>query len=434
MNPLRRCARSSLALVLLTGFLIALSAPAGAEGSPHTFSARPASRPRTHAAPTPAAVFVPIVPCRVLDTRSTGALGSGASVNITIVGGTCGVPAAATSVEASISAVAPAGNGFARVWPTGSTPPSGTVLNYSAGKGTTNTGAVAISAAGKLTLKNFSGPANYVIDVQGYYAAQVDIPVGTIGSIYVPLRPCRVLDTRGSGGPLANGATRAVPVSTTSGCAVPTTATGVEASVSAVAPGGNGYARIWPAGAAAPNATFLNYANGQATTNTGAIAVGNSASLSLRNLGGRSNYVVDIQGYFVKPLDVPSGHLRTEYHAFTPCRFFDSRAPADGPFQPGDYLNGPVTQGGTGCPIPGNSIAVELSVSAVAPTGSGYARVYPTAGGAPNATFLNYSKGQSTTNTGAVSLDAGSNVELTNYAGTTDYTLDVQGAWVLTPT
>jgi hypothetical protein len=431
MNPSRRRARGALALALLAGSLFAFSAPAGAEGSPQTFPVQPASGAQNQAAPTPGAVFVPIVPCRVLDTRGTGALASAASVDITIVGGTCGVPAAATSVEASISAVTPAGNGFARVWPTGTTPPSGTVLNYSAGKGTTNTGAVAISAAGKLTLKNFSGPANYVIDVQGYYAEQGNVPVGTVGSNYVPLRPCRVLDTRGSGGPLAAGATRTVPVSATPGCAVPATATGVEASVSAVAPGGEGYARIWPAGAAAPNATFLNYATGQATTNTGAIAVGNSASLSLRNFGGPSNYVVDIQGYFAKPLDVPPGITRTEYHAFTPCRFFDSR-PRPEPFQPGDYVNGAVTAA-TGCPIPDGSTAVELSVSAVAPTASGYTRVYPQAGGAPNATSLNYSKSQSTTNTGAVSLDAGARIQLTNYAGTTDYTLDVQGAWVPLP-
>ncbi|CAN5580652.1 hypothetical protein BH10ACT1_BH10ACT1_41180 [soil metagenome] len=420
-----------LALALVTGSLVAHSAPAGADGSPRTFPGSTGTGARTNVVASPGTVFVPTVPCRVLDTRGTGALASGQSTNVTVTGGTCGIPVAATSVEASISAVTPSGNGFTRVWPTGSTPPSGTVLNYSKGKGATNTGAVAISAAGKLTLKNFSGPANYVIDIQGYYAEQDDIPGSTIGSNYVPLRPCRVLDTRGSGGPLAAGATRNVPVSTTSGCAVPANATGVQASVSAVDPGGTGYARIWPKGAAAPNATSLNFAAGQSSTNTGGLALGTSASLSLQNFGGPANYVVDIQGYFVKFADIPSGVARTEYQAFSPCRFYDSRLDEGAsPFLPGDSIGGPMTAQGTGCPIPDGATAAEVSVSAVNPTAPGYARVYPLAGGPPNATSLNYSKGQSTTNTGPVSVDAGGDIELTNYSGTTHYTLDVQGAWV----
>lgn len=429
MNPLRRRARGALALALLAGSLFAFTAPAGAEGSPRTFGTDPAPGAQTKLAPTPGSVFVPMKPCRVLDTRGTGALGPNATRDIMIIGGTCGVPDTATSVEASISAVTPSGNGFARVWPTGSAPSTGTVLNYSAGKGTTNTGAVAISGTGKLTLKNFSGPSQYVVDVQGFYTRADQLP-SDAGSYYVPLRPCRVLDTRGSGGPLAAGATRSVSLVDTTGCDVPSGATGVEAAVSAVAPAATGYARVWPTGAGEPNATFLNFAAGQATTNTGAIAAGAGTALTLRNFGGPSNYVVDIQGYFIRFSDAGDVTLN-EFHAFSPCRFFDSRDfPEEPPFGPGDYISGPVTADGTGCPIPEGATAAELSVSAAAPTSSGYTRVYPEAGGAPNATFLNYSKGQSTTNTGSVSLDGDGYIELTNYTGITDYTLDVQGAWV----
>jgi len=72
-----------------------------------------------------------------------------------------------------------------------------------------------------------------------------------------------------------------------------------EVSVSAVGPTGSGYARVWPDGAAAPNATFLNYASGQSVTNTGTVALSSGGAVRLANASGASHYAVDLQGFYL---------------------------------------------------------------------------------------------------------------------------------------
>ena len=51
-----------------------------------------------------------------------------------------------------------------------------------------------------------------------------------------------------------------------------------------------------------PNATFMNMAPGEDITNTGAIALAQSGNqqLKIRNFGGPTHYVIDIQGYYLR--------------------------------------------------------------------------------------------------------------------------------------
>ncbi|HEX2577995.1 MAG TPA: hypothetical protein VHK88_16730 [Aquihabitans sp.] len=419
-----RPSRAGTALALLAVSVAAMVAPAAAADPPDRIAPAPADGQRA-ADVVDDAFFFPITPCRVLDTRATAPLAANATRDVAITGGTCGVPATATAVEASVSSVTPAGDGFARVWPAGGTPSNGTVLNYSAGKGTTNTGAVAIGETGGLTVKNFSGPSHYVIDVQGYFVPATELVGLETGSVYVPLSPCRVLDTRGDG-PVAVGTGPTVRLATAPSCAVPAEATAVEASISAVTPGATGFLRAWPAGSPAPNATFLNYAAGQSTTNTGAIALSAATEMQLRVFGAPTNVVVDIQGYFIEIDDLPDGAVGATFDAFAPCRVYDSRQDPEGAFAPGETLEAELAGA---CGVPAGAVAAEVSLSAVTPSAPGYARVWPASEAEPNATFLNYSAGQATTNTGSVRLDAAGAVEVGNAGGPAHYTLDVQGAW-----
>ena len=130
----------------------------------------------------------------------------------------------------------------------------------------------------------------------------------------VPITPCRILDTRNaSGGALAVGTDRAVQVSGTTGfsaqgggsggCGVPSEATAVAVSLSAVAPKGAGYLRAWPHGAAAPTATVLNWlgaTNGGVTTGS-TLAIGNQ-KIDVRAFGSTTHLVIDVTGYFVEPI------------------------------------------------------------------------------------------------------------------------------------
>ncbi len=89
-------------------------------------------------------------------------------------------------------------------------------------------------------------------------------------------------------------------------------------------------------------------------------------------------------------------------------------------------------QGGDdeGCNVPSAAVAIEASISAVAPRTGGYFRSWPE-GVEPNATILNFSANRATTNTGTITLaDAETDLQAKSYGGPAHYVIDVQGFYV----
>ncbi len=123
--------------------------------------------------------------------------------------------------------------------------------------------------------------------------------------------------------------------------------------------------------------------------------------------------------------------------AVTPCRVLDTRVGSPlvwgsvRSFQIAGSGSEFAAQGGKsgGCGIPDGALAVEMSVTAVSPTRDGFFRAWPAGVTPPQATFLNYTGGQRTTNTGSVALAPTGLKDLTvgNYYGTVHYVIDVQG-------
>ena len=106
--------------------------------------------------------------CRAVDTRNAGGVlapgGSRSfrmrgSVSLAGQGGSasgCGVPANASAVEVTFTAVSPSGaNGFVQAFPAGSSSRA-TVLNYTVGRSITNTGTIPLNT----TVDNDLGVAN----------------------------------------------------------------------------------------------------------------------------------------------------------------------------------------------------------------------------------------------------------------------------------
>ncbi len=133
-------------------------------------------------------VYTPITPCRILDTRVAGGtiaggfsrdfnavVGSGG--NFSSQGGSatdCGAVAAGQSVAViNVTAVTPAGAGFATVYPFGVTRPLASSVNYTAGAIVNNT--VVTRMPNPLTTKDFTiysfAASDFVADVVGFYAA-----------------------------------------------------------------------------------------------------------------------------------------------------------------------------------------------------------------------------------------------------------------------
>jgi alpha-tubulin suppressor-like RCC1 family protein len=154
-----------------------------------------------------------------------------------------------------------------------------------------------------LRLRNLGGTAHLLADVQGYW-----IPFE--GSLYVPVTPCRLVDTR-SGSPLGAAGARPLRIGgagpgftqqggSAGGCTIPEDATAVEVSLTAVDVTGVGFSRLWPGDRTEPGAAALNFGPGQNTTNSGTVALSRSGlvDLAVRNYSPQSRYIVDVLGYY----------------------------------------------------------------------------------------------------------------------------------------
>lgn len=134
--------------------------------------------------PEGASAFVPVTPCRVMDTRS-GAdtvgprnqpLGAAFTHTAQITGdnGECtgagAVPSGATGVALNVTAVNPTAGTYITVWPADVQQPTASNLNVRAGDGPTpNKVDVKLSVDGKVSFFNFAGSVDLVADVTGYY-------------------------------------------------------------------------------------------------------------------------------------------------------------------------------------------------------------------------------------------------------------------------
>ncbi len=143
--------------------------------------------------PVPAgSVFVPITPCRLVDTRvgsgKTGAFGPPAlQANqarvIPVPGSNCALPkAAAYSGNFVTITAAGKGPGWLAAWPDGEVWPGTVILNAPQGGTVNNSADVAASAVGGIQVLA-TGDTDLVIDINGYYVVGAAGPQGPIGPV-----------------------------------------------------------------------------------------------------------------------------------------------------------------------------------------------------------------------------------------------------------
>lgn len=135
-------------------------------------------------AATPAApsTFVPIVPCRLADTRPgtnnvgtrSTPLAGGEAATLAVWGtnGNCTIPSTATGIASNVTAVNATASGFLTLFPADASQPLTSNLNTSAGAPPTpNQVTVGLSAAGAIKVFNNAGTVDVIIDIVGYYQA-----------------------------------------------------------------------------------------------------------------------------------------------------------------------------------------------------------------------------------------------------------------------
>ena len=130
--------------------------------------------------------FVPIIPCRLFDTRHSvppvkGRFEAGETRDFFIYGGgdeiseqggsaACFIPPTSVAVHLNFTAVDPGGFGFLRAWPRGGSEPTATLMAWD-GKSISNATAIEFNNDGDkdLTIKIYGGSTDLVGDVVGYY-------------------------------------------------------------------------------------------------------------------------------------------------------------------------------------------------------------------------------------------------------------------------
>jgi len=125
------------------------------------------------------AVFVPIAPCRLFDTRASDNIGSRSSpigVGETFTqqvhgtNGNCTVPSDAVGVAMNVTTVNGTAASFLTIWPEDAAKPLASSLNWIPGAPPTpNKVDVKLSATGAISLFNKSGSVDVLADVVGYY-------------------------------------------------------------------------------------------------------------------------------------------------------------------------------------------------------------------------------------------------------------------------
>lgn len=381
------------------------------------------------AAPNVSGEYHSVTPARILDTRSTTAVGTAASISVQVTG-RGGVPATGVlAVVMNVTAAAPTAGGYLSVWPTGEAQPEVSSLNFVPGQTVPNLVTVKVGATGAVSIFNAAGQTHVLADVVGYY----DDASAAGGGWYNPLTPARLLDTRATG-PVGANSSISLPVAGRGG--VP--ASGVQAvvlNVTAVDPTGSGFVTVWPGGAR-PNASSLNFSAGQTIANLVIVGV-NSGSVSLYNETGNTNLVADVVGWF----DV-TGAQGLVFTPITPARAVDTRGG-----EPVGQDQGPYAPPVAVIPVNRNLVrAVVMNVTATQTTADSYFTVYPPLTVAPSGTprpdasNLNWKAGQTVPNavmsgvspSNVAGLDAGL-VTVYNRFGQAHLLIDVVGYFTAPP-
>lgn len=129
-----------------------------------------------------ASVFVPIVPCRLFDTRASAdnnvgtrntPIGPGEAATFAVWGanGNCIIPNIATGIATNATAVNPTAASYVTIYPADAVPrPTASNLNVVAGAPPTpNQVTVGLSAGGAIGVFNNGGRVDIIVDIVGYY-------------------------------------------------------------------------------------------------------------------------------------------------------------------------------------------------------------------------------------------------------------------------
>ncbi|MER5637600.1 PKD domain-containing protein [Kitasatospora sp. NPDC002227] len=348
--------------------------------------------------------FIPITPTRVFDSRKPDMggrpqrLAPGQSVTL-YVPTQAGHPHADAAVL-NVTAVNPDSAGYLSVYPYGTDRPATSNVNFKAGQTVPNLVTVPTGQNNWITLYNFSGGTDVVVDVMGYYEKDG-------GSRFGAVAPSRLLDTRKSAAVGPDSST-SIQVRGTAG--VPNDATAVVLNLTATASDAGSYLTAYASGTGRPGTSNLNFTAGQTVANQVVVPIGDDGKVSVYNRFGHTHVVADVFGYYG-----PSGALFTPV---VPTRLVDTRkqtAVGTGKFLKVD----------TG--VPAGATGAVLNVTSTASTAGGYLTVWADGAPKPGTSNVNFPAGATVPNHVTTPLGTNGAFDVYNFAGSTQVVADLFG-------
>ena len=315
--------------------------------------------------------FVPITPCRILDTRITPngpfagpyiAGNTQRDIPVQSYGNPCNLPSSALSYSLNATIIPRVGAlYYLTLWPMGQGQPFVSTMNSPDGATLANAALVPTGTGGGISAY-VTQDSDLALDINGYFTSP------TSGSLqFYPLPPCRLVDTRYpagtppgnlGGGTLTGGITRTYTPQQ-GACGVPSTAAAYSLALTALPPGTLWFLSVWPHGQPWPGVSTIN-PDGTATSNAAIVPAGTGGALDFY-ASQNTDLIVDINGYFAPP-----GTGGNNFYALTPCRAWAWYNPPGAPstIQPaGATWTYPLSTG-QNCGLSSTAAAYSLNITA----------------------------------------------------------------------
>jgi subtilisin family serine protease len=369
-------------------------------------------------------MMVPLEPARLVDTRTRanggstvdginlgrGAVGQGQTYDVKMSDrGGVGATGVVAAVAVNVTVVSPTASNFLTVYPTGTSRPVASNINFVAGQTIPNMAIVKVGVGGKITIYNEQGSTDVVIDVVGWFPTD---------SEFTGVAPYRLLDTRTTQLPLTPGESREFTVTGQGPVPLAGTSPGVGTvalNVTVIGPTETNFVSVFPGDSSFGGTSNINFSKGQTIANMVITKVSTSGKIRIFNNAGFTHIAVDVVGWFP---------VQSQFRSFAPQRFVDTRI-SGGPLTPGERRE--VVMTGKGL-VPAAGVgSLALNVTVVGSTASNYLTVYPSGASPPTASNLNFTAGQTIANMVIVKVGTDGKITLHNRDGFTPVLVDVVG-------
>ena len=360
-----------------------------------------------------------ITPVRLLDTRqpigvpTVGKVQAGSVLELGLDGQ---VADSTTAVALNVTVTEPDGEGFLTVYPCDQAVPKASNLNYVGGETVPNLVNAKISITNSVCFYS-SRSTHLVVDLMGTFERG-----GGAGAQSVA--PARLLDTRKpigvpAIGKLGAGQTLVLQVSDHGGVPAADVAAAT-VNVTVTEPDGAGFVTAYPCDRERPTASNLNFVQGQTVPNLVTVRLSAAGTLCLFT-SATTHLIADVAAWY-------SIGSAQGYHELPPLRILDTREPIGVPTigkLPGGEILRLQVAGQAGVPA-GGALAVTMNVTVTEPDDAGFVTIYPCDAARPEASNLNFARGETVPNLVTVKLSGAGTVCLFTQR-TTHLIADVSG-------